>query len=291
MKDTDRVSIHEAMEQQSISVAKAGIVTSLQARCAVIAAANPIRGKYNSSLSFSQNVNLSDPIISRFDLICVVRDEGDREADARLARFIVNSHCNSLEKKPDSSLIPQETLRKYVAYAREKMFPVLEEVDVEKISSLYASLRKESAAVGGIVITVRQIESIVRISEAIAKMHLRAKVLQPDIDAAIRAVLDSFCGTQRASVARALRRRFDAYLHGPGELKEFLAQVLREMLLRTEKHYSSLSPEHECSVSIADFKKKARGVGVKSVDEFLAPEALGKHGFSRSGDLLMHSHK
>lgn len=95
MNDADRTSIHEAMEQQSISISKAGIVTSLQARCSVIAAANPLRGRYNSSINFSQNVDLSEPILSRFDILCVVRDTVDVENDTRLASFVVASHARS----------------------------------------------------------------------------------------------------------------------------------------------------------------------------------------------------
>lgn len=77
MNEADRTSIHEAMEQQSISISKAGIVATLQARCSVIAAANPIGGRYDPSLTFAQNVDLSDPILSRFDVLCVVRDTPD----------------------------------------------------------------------------------------------------------------------------------------------------------------------------------------------------------------------
>lgn len=86
MNDQDRTSIHEAMEQQSISISKAGIVTSLQARCSVIAAANPINGRYDASVTFAENVNLSDPILSRFDIMCVVRDEIDPIQDQHLAK-------------------------------------------------------------------------------------------------------------------------------------------------------------------------------------------------------------
>jgi DNA replication licensing factor MCM2 len=83
------------MEQQSISISKAGIVTSLQARCAVIAAANPVRGRYNTSIPFSQNVDLTEPILSRFDIMCVVKDVIDPTTDETLAKFVVNSHMRS----------------------------------------------------------------------------------------------------------------------------------------------------------------------------------------------------
>jgi len=95
MNDQDRTSIHEAMEQQSISISKAGIVTSLQARCSVIAAANPIGGVYRPSLNFNDNVDLTDPILSRFDILTVIRDEADDVIDDRLATFVINSHMKN----------------------------------------------------------------------------------------------------------------------------------------------------------------------------------------------------
>lgn len=216
MKDTDRVSIHEAMEQQSISISKAGIVTSLQARCAVIAAANPVRGRYNPSYTFQQNVNLSDPIISRFDVICVIQDEGDREKDRKLAKFIVESHMRAgkgVEALSDNrTTISQNLLRKYISYARERVSPRIEVFDSERISSLYSTLRKESASARGIPITVRHVESMVRIAEASAKMHLREVVTQKDIDTAVEVVLDSFCSTQKTVVRNQLQWKFRKYL-------------------------------------------------------------------------------
>ena len=98
MRDEDRVAIHEAMEQQSISISKAGIVTTLRARCAVVAAANPIRGRYNPTIPFQQNVELTEPILSRFDVLCVVKDTVDPVKDEMLARFVVGSHLRSHPK-------------------------------------------------------------------------------------------------------------------------------------------------------------------------------------------------
>ena len=95
MNENDRTSIHEAMEQQSISISKAGIITSLQARCSVIAAANPIGGVYRPQFNFNDNVDLTDPILSRFDILTVVRDEVEEEIDDQLATFVINSHMKS----------------------------------------------------------------------------------------------------------------------------------------------------------------------------------------------------
>jgi DNA replication licensing factor MCM2 len=176
MNEQDRTSIHEAMEQQSISVSKAGIVTSLQARCAVIAAANPIGGRYDSAHTLADNVELTDPIIQRFDILCVLQDEVDPVADERLAKFVTGSHMKSVEVDDDDddgngdgglnaplyarngvSPIPQALLRKYIEYARTNVQPVLRgnALDQEKVSSLYVALRRESAASGGVPIAVR----------------------------------------------------------------------------------------------------------------------------------------
>lgn len=108
MNDADRTSIHEAMEQQSISISKAGIVTTLQARCAIIAAANPTRGRYNSAIPFSQNVHLTEPILSRFDILCVVKDAVDPVADEKLARFVVGSHARSHPSNRSGTAVASE---------------------------------------------------------------------------------------------------------------------------------------------------------------------------------------
>jgi len=169
MNDQDRTSIHEAMEQQTISISKAGIVTTLQARCGIIAAANPTGGRYNSTKPFSANVDLTEPILSRFDILCVVRDTVEPEEDERLARFIVASHSRSHPEKDDKAQeaeeeqppdqekqgeIPQELLRKYILYARERCTPKLYHMDEDKVARLFADMRRESLATGAYPITV-----------------------------------------------------------------------------------------------------------------------------------------
>ena len=188
MNDQDRTSIHEAMEQQTISISKAGIVTTLQARCAIVAAANPIGGRYNSTIPFAQNVELTEPILSRFDILVVVRDTVDPAEDERLASFVVNSHGrahpsansvdanqNAMEAEHDTEMrdqqvnggepkqegeIPQELLRKYILYAREKCRPKLYQIDQDKVARLFADMRRESLATGAYPITVSTIYSL-----------------------------------------------------------------------------------------------------------------------------------
>ncbi|EME81047.1 uncharacterized protein MYCFIDRAFT_189328 [Pseudocercospora fijiensis CIRAD86] len=240
MNDQDRTSIHEAMEQQTISISKAGIVTTLQARCAVIAAANPIGGRYNGTVPFSQNVELTEPILSRFDILCVVRDTVDPAEDERLASFVVNSHGRA-HPVMNSSLgaeaetqegmdldgeapgtrpkteIPQELLRKYILYAREHCRPKLYQIDQDKIARLFADMRRESLATGAYPITVRHLESILRISESFAKMRLSEYCNSTDIDRAIAVAVDSFVGSQKVSCKKALARAFAKYtLNRPG---------------------------------------------------------------------------
>jgi DNA replication licensing factor MCM2 len=187
MNDQDRTSIHEAMEQQTISISKAGIVTTLQARCGIIAAANPIGGRYNSTIPFSQNVELTEPILSRFDILCVVRDTVDPDEDERLARFVVSSHGRShpgaqaidenqsaMDTEHDADMrrgavnggepkqegeIPQELLRKYILYAREKCRPKLYQIDQDKVARLFVDMRRESLATGAYPITVSILHS------------------------------------------------------------------------------------------------------------------------------------
>ncbi|OAG33606.1 DNA replication licensing factor MCM2 [Nematocida sp. ERTm5] len=272
MKDTDRVSIHEAMEQQSISISKAGIVTSLQARCAIIAAANPIRGKYNPSYTFQQNVNLSDPIISRFDVICVIQDEGNPEKDKMLAQFIVNSHRASanapITPEPDrqagnGEIISQDILRKYIAYARERITPRIEKFDTERISSLYATLRKESSIARGIPITVRHVESMVRIAEASARMHLREVVMQADIDMAVEVVLDSFCRTQKTAVRRQLQMKFKKYLPKKEDSLISSISLIKSLFAREEN-----KPSSDGRVKVKEFKSKTSSLGLSHKNIF-----------------------
>jgi len=244
MNDADRTSIHEAMEQQTISISKAGIVTTLHARCSIVAAANPIGGRYNSTIPFSQNVDLTEPILSRFDILCVVRDTVDPSEDERLANFVVESHGRAaalgngtsqeedggaeMHKPVQEGEIPQELLRKYILYAREKCRPKLYQIDQDKVARLFADMRRESLATGAYPITVRHLEAIIRISEAFCKMRLSEYCSSTDIDRAIAVAVDSFVGSQKVSAKKALARAFAKYtLNAPGKVRRPVAGSAR----------------------------------------------------------------
>jgi DNA replication licensing factor MCM6 len=168
----DQVAIHEAMEQQTISIAKAGIQATLNARTSILAAANPVGGRYNRKTTLRANINMSAPIMSRFDLFFVILDECNEAVDRHLAEHIVNIH-----RLRDDAVTPEfttEQLQRYIRFARTfkpEFTPEARALLVEK----YKELRAEDAQ-GGIGrnsyrITVRQLESMIRLSEAIAKAN------------------------------------------------------------------------------------------------------------------------
>ncbi|XP_029633599.1 DNA replication licensing factor mcm2 [Octopus sinensis] len=297
MNDQDRTSIHEAMEQQSISVSKAGIVTSLHARCAVIAAANPIGGRYDPSLTFAENVDLTEPILSRFDVLCVVRDTVDPIQDERLAKFVVSSHMkhhpsNNDDIRWDEEMvslnvsgiepIPQELLRKYVIYAKEKTSPKLHQMDQDKVAKMYAELRRESMSTGSIPITVRHIESMIRMAEAHARMHLRDYVNEDDVNMAIRVMLESFINTQKFSVMRSMRKTFSQYLTFRKDNNELLLFILKQLAqdqMSFQRNRFGLQQE-QIEISEKDLADKARQINIYSLTTFFDSDLFRTHRFS-----------
>lgn len=280
MNDIDRTSIHEAMEQQSISISKAGIVATLHARCSVIAAANPIRGRYNPALSFAQNINLSDPIVSRFDLLCVVKDVIDIADDTKMAEFIINSHASSSSSKQQKPKISQDLLKKYIMYARNNVEPTICSYDNSKISHLYSDLRKESLN-SGIPITVRHIESIIRVSEAFAKLRLSSVVTKSDFDSAISLILESFLNAQRYSVGSQLRKKFSKYLDE--NVEDLLVYILKSMA--NEK----LEASGNEFVMKQEFFSRCKNSGLNATEKFFKSQKFGNSGFIFRGDKIMRS--
>ncbi|MCL7030182.1 hypothetical protein MKW94_000113 [Papaver nudicaule] len=223
MNDQDRVAIHEVMEQQTVTIAKAGIHASLNARCSVVAAANPIYGTYDRSITPTKNIGLPDSLLSRFDLLFIVLDQMDPDIDRQISEHVLRMHRyrspndggdgrlrSGIEEDADAGssfyvkynrtlhgkgkrkrdTLTIQFLKKYIHYAKSTKEPTLTDEASEQIATAYAELRNagSNAMSGGgtLPITARTLETIIRLSTAHAKLKLRNEVIKDDVDAALK---------------------------------------------------------------------------------------------------------
>ncbi len=201
MDIVDQVAIHEAMEQQTISIAKAGIQATLNARTSILAAANPVGGRYNRKTSLRANINMSAPIMSRFDLFFVILDECSETVDRHLAEHIVGIHALR-----DSAVEPEfstECLQRYIRFART-FRPECTPEARERLVNKYKELRADDAQ-GGVGrnsyrITVRQLESLIRLSEAIAKANCVEEITPDFVDEAYNLLRQSIISVEHDDV-------------------------------------------------------------------------------------------
>ena len=188
MKDEDRSALHEVMEQQTASIAKGGIVATLNARTSILAAANPMYGKYDPFKNITENVNLPIPLLTRFDLIFVVRDQPSKERDEKIAKHIIDLHTpQGIDSR---SLIDSETLTKYVSYAK-RVDPVLTKKAETKILDYYLKMRNVDAD-DMITVTPRQLEGLIRLATARARLLLKNQVEEEDAQRAIDLLQNMF---------------------------------------------------------------------------------------------------
>eukprot|EP00794_Sanderia_malayensis_P020544 gene20544-22565_t len=193
MREDDRVAIHEAMEQQTISIAKAGITTTLNSRCSVLAAANSVYGRWDETKG-EQNIDFMPTILSRFDAIFIVKDEHDKSKDMRLARHVMQVHLNAAQtNQAVEGELELNFLKKYIDYCRLKCGPRLADSAAEKLKNRYVLMRsgtrdaeRESNKRSSIPITVRQLEAVIRMSESLAKMQLQAFANDSHVEEALR---------------------------------------------------------------------------------------------------------
>lgn len=200
MDPRDQVAIHEAMEQQTISLAKAGVRATLNARTSILAAANPINGRYDRSKSLQQNIMLSAPIMSRFDLFFILVDECNEVVDYAIARRIVDLHTNT------SQLVEQvyqrEDVLRYIQFARQ-FKPVITKESMELLVENYGHLRQRDVGTSGKStwrITVRQLESMIRLSEAQAKMECSRDILPRHVNEAYRLLNKSIIRVEQPDI-------------------------------------------------------------------------------------------
>ncbi|TPX72100.1 hypothetical protein SpCBS45565_g00480 [Spizellomyces sp. 'palustris'] len=236
MREEDRVAIHEAMEQQTISIAKAGITTILNSRTSVLAAANPVFGRYDDMKSPGENIDFQSTILSRFDLIFIVKDEHNEARDQTIARHVLQVHMNTVTRERENVAdIDIQKMRSYISYCKTKCAPRLTADAAKKLSSHFVELRSRARSLASadgtstksaVPITVRQLEAIIRISESLAKMTLSPVATEHHVDEAIRL----FNHSTMDAVQSGLVEGFDSRSKFSGEVLRIEEQIRRRLM-------------------------------------------------------------
>ena len=185
MDPQDRSAMHEAMEQQSVTISKANVQATLRAQTSVLAAANPKFGRFDPYQSIAQQIDLPPTLINRFDIIFTLRDLPDKSKDEKIATHVLSEHS----QEGQTMLIPRDLFRKYVAYAKQRVRPQLTQEAIEELKNFYVDLRNRpvasESAMRPIPISARQLQALIRMSEASAKLRLSNKVTKADAKEAI----------------------------------------------------------------------------------------------------------
>ncbi|KAK4689645.1 DNA replication licensing factor MCM4, partial [Tremellales sp. Uapishka_1] len=278
MSDATRSVLHEVMEQQTVSIAKAGIITTLNARTSILAAANPVGSKYNPKLPIPANIDLPPTLISRFDLLYLVLDKVDEMNDRRLAKHLVGLY---LEDRPDtggSNILPLETLTAYITYARARINPVLTEEASQALVASYVEMRKVGEDVRTqerrITATTRQLESMIRLSEAHARMRFSERVELEDVKEATRLIRAAL----RESATDPLTGQIDLDLINTGagqQARRMRGDLKREILslvdaagrggLKWNSAIKSLESQSTVPVDHHDFADVIKGMADEGV--------------------------
>ena len=254
MEKEDRAAMHEALEQQTISIAKAGIVAKFRAETCVLAAANPKFGRFSSEKAITDQFDIPPALLSRFDLIFPLRDIMDNVQDQGVANYVLKAYSG----KKEELLIPPidiEFIRKYIAYARKNLNPVVGEYAQKQIEEYYLRLRRESSK-DVVQITARQLEGIIRLSCASAKMRLKNVVEKEDVDRAIRLIEYSLNLVARDKETGKID--VDRVTQGPREKRDKikgLSEILGYLTENGKKH-----------CLIEDFVKQAKEQGIDEKD-------------------------
>lgn len=185
MDDNARAILHEAMEQQTVSVAKAGIVCSLNARTSILASANPKESSYDPKRSVVDNINLPKNLMSRFDFIWLMLDKRNRDTDRRLGEHLVSMYSVSGVKKKVETPLDANMFRRYISFAKRWVHPVITDDAAAALVKAYTDLRNQGSSREVITATARHLESLIRISESVTKMELREEVTPADVDEAM----------------------------------------------------------------------------------------------------------
>ncbi|KAJ3653658.1 hypothetical protein Zmor_012897 [Zophobas morio] len=220
MADSDRTAIHEVMEQQTISIAKAGIMTCLNARVSILAAANPAFGRYNPKRTIEQNIQLPAALLSRFDLLWLIQDKANRDNDLRLAKHITYVHQHCKQPPMETQALDMSVMRKYIALCKLKE-PAIPEELTDYIVNAYVELRKEARNSKDMTFTsARNLLGILRLSTALARLRLSNVVEKDDVNEAIRLMEMS---------KDSLKQTFEGRGYRPPNVNDQIFGIVREL--------------------------------------------------------------
>jgi replicative DNA helicase Mcm len=245
MNNHDRDSLHEALEQQRVSVAKAGIVASLHSRCSMLAAANPSSGRFDPYEPIAKQIDMKPTLLSRFDLIFMMLDQSDEEKDTKLAQHVLETHKRGEAKqksgeKIEIGTISPQLLRKYIAYSR-KVIPQISDEAMSKFQNFYVELRRKSRKEdAAIPITVRQLESLVRLGEASARTRLSDIVTEADADRVLALFL--YCMKSVYTDPESGNLDVDWVVAGTSKTKRERTASIRDIMQELEKEFGQDIP-------------------------------------------------
>lgn len=252
MDETDRTAIYEVMEQQTISIAKASITTTLNARTSILAAANPMYGRYNDKKSLQENINLPAALLSRFDVLFLLLDRPSIEDDTRLAEHITYVHANN--KHPDIGFTPVciEVMRAYVALARQKK-PLLSSSVTDYLTNLYVEIREKAGQYKqDVKTTPRTLLSLIRLSTALARLRLADDVTPGDVEEAKRLLESATMSLQAEKDDRREKRM---------NYKDYVYAIIQSMC--------NAAPERRIQFERAKRSVLNRGYNVKQFESTL----------------------
>ncbi len=263
MSEEDTGAMHEALEQQSISVAKANIQATLMARTTVLAAANPKYGRFDQYGNIAEQINLPPALINRFDLIFTIKDLPQVEKDEKTARHILKLHQTPDINEPE---ISTQLLKKYISYARQKVRPALTDAAIDEIKDFYVQLRNrevsDERAARAIPISARQLEALVRMSEASAKVRLSDKVTREDARRAIELLV--YCLMQVGREKETGQIDIDRIATGiPASQREKIF-LIKQILEELEEGLGKTIPVEDVARLAVE-----RGVSKTEVDEII----------------------
>ena len=273
MDKDDTSAMHEALEQQSITISKANIQATLRCETTVLAAANPKFGRFDPYDTPANQIDMPPALINRFDLIFPIKDIPDAKNDEKLAAFILERHKNPVEK----SIIETQFLRKYIAHARQTCFPVITDAAIEEIKDYYLKMR--ATAAGGaksIPITPRQLEGLVRLSEAAAKIRLSDKVLKKDAKKAVE-LLD-YCLRQVAYDEKTGTIDID-------RISSETSASARNKIINIKEIIADLEGKMGKVIPMEEILRQAQEMGISEAD---VEEVIQK--LKRSGDIFEPKH-